>query len=106
MTTYEYYRKHFASRTIPEEYFDGAVERARVVLNKILSTCKVKKCNLTEELALYRMAEEIHRDDVCQNVAQRTIGSISIRYIDPRPLETRLFKIASMYMEIYRGVEV
>lgn len=105
MTDYEYYKKHFAMRTIPEEYFDGAVQRARVVLKKIESTYKVKKCNLTEELALYRMAEEIHRDDMWQNVAQRTIGSVTIRYADPRPLNTRLFKIASQYIDIYRGVE-
>ena len=85
MTNYEYYKKHYASRTIPEEYFEGAVERARVVLNKIESICKVKKCNLTREFALYRMAEEIHRDDLCQNVAQRTVGAVSIRYVDPRP---------------------
>ena len=104
MTAYEYYKKHFAQRAIPEEAFDGAVERARVVLNKIKSTYKTDKCNLFEELALYHMAEEIYRDDRSRDVVQRKLGNVSVRYADPRPLEERLFKIAALYLNIYRGV--
>ena len=104
MTNYGYYKKCFAFITIPEEYFDGAVERARVVLNKIKSTYKVEKNTVNEELALYRMAEEIYRDDMSKDVAQRSIGSVTIRYISPVPLEKRLLGIAFCYLRIYRGV--
>ena len=104
MTTYEYYLHNFAFRTIPEEAFDRVVERARAVLKKYESIYTVKKYNLTEELALYHMAEEIYRDDLSRDVVQRTLGNISIRYADPRPLEERLFKIAALYLNIYRGV--
>jgi len=104
MVTYDYYKKYYAGSVIPEEAFSGAVERAKVVLDKIERTYKVRKCNLTEEFALYRMAEEIYRDDERRDVIQRAVGDVSVRYADPQPLEQRLFKIASMHIDIYRGV--
>lgn len=104
MTTYDYYKKHFACRTIPEEAFDGVVERARVVLDKIKSAYKVKNCAVTEGFALYRMAEEIYRDDQRQSVAQSRVGEVSVIYAQDVPLEKRLLRIASLYLKIYRGV--
>ena len=104
MTTYEYYKKHFAGRVIPEEAFDGVVERARVVLGKIESTYKVKKCNLSEDFALYQMAEEIYREDLRNAVRQSKVGNVSVIYADTEPLEKRLFRIAGLYLDIYRGV--
>ena len=105
MTTYEYYLHNFAFRTIPEEAFDRVVERARAVLKKYESIYTVKKYNLTEELALYHMAEEIYLEDMRQDVVQRTVGSVSVRYGSAQTLEKRLFRIAGRYLKIYRGVE-
>ena len=104
MTTYEYYTKYYAFKTIPEAAFEGVMERARAVLEKIKSTYRVSECRIPEELALYRMAEEIYRDDQYGDLKQSKAGNVAVIYADREPLNVRLFRIASANMTIYRGV--
>lgn len=104
MTDYEYYIKHYSIRVIPESAFCGAVNRARVVLDNILGSYKAKRCAVAEELALYRMAEEIYWDDQRNMVRQSKVGNVSVTYADTASLKRRLYEIASSYLRIYRGV--
>ncbi len=106
MADYAYYKKYYGKSEIPEADFPGAMARAEAALNKIKATYTLKqKCLIAEELALYRMAEDILREDRRQaDIRQAKLGNVSVIYADQEPLEKKLLRVAFNYLEFYRGV--
>lgn len=102
---YEYYLAHYSIKAIPESAFCGVVTRARVVLDKIMSNYTIKKrCSVVENLALYRMAEEIYWDGQRSMVRQNRVGDVSVTYAETESLKRKLYEIATSYLDLYRGV--
>ena len=108
MADYEFYRNIFLGDAVPEQAFPGAVRQASDVLDRFRRVYQVETPGPdSENMALCAMAESIYRAGKhTEGVAAASAGNVTVRYADKRePLMTRLYRDASVYLGIYRGVK-
>ena len=111
MVTYEFYKDSYLGSAIPENAFSGVAARAEAALAYFKRIYQVSsEGETTEQLALCAMAEAIYAQRGRKSgIASERVGRVSVRYYSgsrvSRELERELYRRASIYLEIYRGVE-
>lgn len=117
-TDYEFYRSRYNGGSIPDGEWGDYETRARAQLNryKRIYTVTVPQDEPdAEKLAVCAMADAMHNFDLIANgeggVQSASIGSVSASYggqqtvdISPAAQSMELYRCASMYLDIYRGV--
>jgi len=103
---YEFYVNYYLGSAIPENAFSGVAARARHYLNKLRRIYRVESSGQeAEKMAICAMAEVLWAGR-SKNVSAATVGSVSVRYdTDKTALQRELYEQASVYLDIYRGVE-
>ena len=117
-TDYEFYRSRYNGGSIPDDEWADYETRAMAQLNryKRIYTVKVPQDEPdAEKMAVCAMADAMHSFDLIANgeggVQSASIGSVSTSYggqqtvdISPVAQSMELYRCASMYLDIYRGV--
>ena len=117
-TDYEFYRSRYTDGSIPDDEWADYETRAMAQLNryKRIYTVKVPQDEPdAEKMAVCAMADAMHSFDLIVNgeggVQSASIGSVSTSYggqqtvdISPVAQSMELYRCASMYLDIYRGV--
>lgn len=117
MVDFAFYEGVYLGSAISEREFKGMAERAKATLARFKRIYQVTAPNEdSEKMALCAMAETIDFFEKAQNgtatVQSISIGSVSTSYgntaagldLSPRALEKELYRRASDYLHIYRGV--
>lgn len=108
MVTFEFYQNSYLGSAIPESAFSGVAARAEAALAKIKRIYLVREAGkISESLAICAMAEELYRNSQRdRDVLQNTVGAVSVRYKENKESVSKaLLRMASVYLDIYRGVE-
>lgn len=116
MVNHSFYADTYMGGSIPSEAFPAYAARAEAYLAryKRLYTVSAPTEN-AEAMALCAMAEALYGFDLIANgeggaVQSASIGSVSVSYggnaidISPKAQEKELYRCASLYLDIYRGV--
>ena len=105
MADYGFYVGTYLGDRIQEKAFPQLAAQAAGVLESYDRHYRVTGGEDARKMAICAMAEclqEHHR--YCRHTAA-SVGNVSVRYEMPREsLERRLYKAASVYLDIYRGV--
>jgi len=103
---YEFYVNCYLGSAIPENAFSGVAARAQQYLNKLRRIYRVVSSGQeAENMAICAMAE-VFWAGRSGNVSAASVGSVSVRYdTDKSALQRELYEQASVYLDIYRGVE-
>lgn len=105
MVTYDFYRDVYLGSTLEEGAFPQAAARAEAWMQKLERACQVTPVGEdSRELAVCAVAETLTRFGRYQNVAQTTVGGVSVRYESDRKLQRELLQSASVFLDIRRGV--
>ena len=105
MVTYDFYRDIYLGSALSEEAFPQAAARAEAWIQKLERTCQVEAVGQdSRELAVCAVAETLSRSARQQNVAQTTVGGVSVRYEGNQKLQRQLLQNASVFLDIRRGV--
>lgn len=118
MVTYEFYKNTYLGSSITAEDFPAIAARAQEKLNSYKRKYTVVAPEETSEaMAVCAIAEALDYFDAAQNgagaVASASIGSVSVSYgnaanavdLSPKGQEKKLYSIACVYLDIYRGVD-
>ena len=112
MVSYEFYTGTYLGSLIPEKAFTSLAQRAGEALEGLQRRYRVNSWG--EEIvamAICAMAETIYAWGKRRGgISAATVGGVSVRYdqaveVDKR-LSRELYRKASIYLDIYRGVEV
>lgn len=117
-TDYEFYRSRYNGGSVPEPEWPSYEFRAETQLNryKRIYTVTVPDYNPdAESMAICAMADALYSFDLIANgeggVQSASIGSVSTSYgsqqavdISPASQAKELYRCASLYLDIYRGV--
>lgn len=107
MVDFRFYKDSYLGSAIPEAAFPGMASRAQEQLNRMKRVFRVESSGQqAENMALCAMAETIytHRNT---GLASASVGSVRVEYDSgTTKLQHRLQEQASIYLDIYRGVEV
>lgn len=115
---YEFYRSRYHGGPIPESEWPNYEFRSETQLNryKRIYTVTVPDYNPdAESMAICAMADALYSFDLIANgeggVQSASVGSVSTSYgsqqavdISPAGQSRELYKCASLYLNIYRGV--
>lgn len=105
MVTYDFYRDVYLGSALSEEAFPQAAARAEAWMRKLERSCQVTPVGEdSRELAVCAVAETLARFGRHQNVAQTTVGGVSVRYESDRKLQRQLLQNAAVFLDIRRGV--
>ena len=118
-TDYELDRSRYNGGSIPDDEWADYETRAMAQLNryKRIYTVKVPQDEPdAEKMAVCAMADAMHSFDLIANgeggpVQSASIGSVSVSYgstdavdVSPAGQAKELYRCASLYLDIYRGV--
>lgn len=118
-TEYEFYRSRYNGGSIPDDKWADYETRARAQLNryKRIYTVTVPQDEPdAEKLAVCAMADALRNFDLIANgeggtVQSASIGSVSTSFggadavdVSPAGQAKELYRCASLYLDIYRGV--
>ncbi len=115
MVTYDFYKETYMGSSITEAEWPQFQRMATDKLNhyKRVYTVTAPAAD-AEALAVCAMADALAYFSAAQNgtgaVASASIGSVSVSYsgsnvdISPKAQERELYRCATIYLEIYRGV--
>lgn len=120
-TDYEFYRSRYNGGSVPEPEWPSYEFRAETQLNryKRIYTVKVPQDEPdAEKLAVCAMADAMHNFDLIASgeggaVQSVSIGSVSTSFggngsnavdVSPSGQAKELYRCASLYLDIYRGV--
>lgn len=119
MADYNFYRNEYMGDAISGADFPRLIKRARDQLawyRRIYMVEAEEGCR-DEKLALCAMAEALYNAEVVANgdggIQSASIGSVSTSYgntaaqavdVTPKGVERALYKAATLYLDIYRGV--
>lgn len=110
MVDYNFYCNDYLGSLIPPKAFPEAMQRAAEALQTFKRRYQVVSTgDDTEKLALCAMAEAVYRAGRRGNVSAATVGSVTVRYGEDtaqKDLHRELYRCASIYLDIYRGVSV
>ena len=117
MVTYEFYTTQYHGSSITAEEWPVLAARAQDKLNRYKRIYTVvAREESCEHMAVCAMAEAMAYFVAAQNgegaVASASIGSVSVSYgnaantidLSPKGQERELYRCASQYLDIYRGV--
>ena len=116
MVSYDFYVNTYLGSSVSAEAFPALAARAQEKLNAYKRKCTVTAPDENAEaLAVCAMAEAIAYFSEAQSgtgaVASASIGSVSVSYgsndsidLSPKAQEKELYRCASTYLDIYRGV--
>lgn len=111
MADFGFYRDVFLGDMIPEKHFTSLAQRAREVLRQFE---RVYRVNVPGEdsycMAICAMAETLYTYSKRRTgMTAATVGEVSVRYEggdnSQRSLQRELYRKASIYLDITRGVE-
>lgn len=107
MVDFEFYANDYLGSAIPEKHFSGVAAQAQRYLDRLKDTYRVVSSGVeAEKLAQCAMAETLwdRRND---GVSSSKVGNMTVRYAqDKTSLRRELYEKASIYLDIYRGVDV
>ncbi len=107
MVDYNFYCNEYLGTLIPQKAFREAERRAADALIALKGRYRVTSSGAeSEKLALCAMAEAVYRAKRRGAVSAATVGSVSVRYDEgaEKDLHRELYRCASIYLDIYRGV--
>lgn len=119
MTSYDFYLNTYCGGSVPEAEWPRCEARARDQLRRYRRMYQVSvPCPRSMELAVCAMAEALYSFELMANgeagpVQSASIGSVSVSYgggagqsmdLSPSGQEKELYRCASRYLDIYRGV--
>lgn len=119
MTAYDFYAGTYRGGSIPQEEWPGYEARAAARLARYKRIYKVDTSRpRSADMAVCAMAEALYSFDLLLNgeggpVQSAAIGSVSVSYggaggravdLSPRGRERELYRCASLYIDIFRGV--
>ncbi len=106
MIDYTFYKDSYLGNAIPEAAFHGMASRAQEQLDRMKRVFRVESSGeQAERMALCAMAEALyaHRNT---GLSSASVGSVRVQYdTGTAKLQQRLREQASIYLDIYRGVE-
>lgn len=119
MVSYEFYKSAYLGGSIPEAEFPRLAKRAgeQLARYKRIYTVTAPAAD-SEDMAVCAMAEALYGFELIANgeggaVQSASIGSVSVGYgsggsqavdLTPAGQAKELYRCASLYLEIYRGV--
>lgn len=116
MVTYDFYKQTYLGSSITAEEWPALAARAQEQLNRYKRIYTVVAPEESSEaMAVCALAEAICAISAAQSgagaVASASIGSVSVSYagtssldLSPKGQAKELYRCASQYLEIYRGV--
>ena len=105
MVSYDFYDNVYMGSAISAAAFPAAIARAEAWLQMLERTCTVKAAGPdSRNLALCAIAEEMSRYHKRRQVAQETVGGVSVRYESAGSLDKALLSCAKVYLQVCRGV--
>ena len=110
MADLAFYTGEYLGNAIPEKTFEEVMMRARAALGRLRRIYTVAECTAVEEnMALCAMAEKIYAYGKREvGIAAASVGNVSVHYAQKdadRALGRELYRAASIYLDIRRGVE-
>ena len=110
MLDYDFYLNKYLGSAIAESAFSPVAARAEAALSKLKRTYRVvAPGELSEKMALCAMADTIYAYDGRKaGVSHVKMGEMSLSYRDggEKALTRELVAKASIYLDLYRGVQV
>ena len=106
MADYDFYVNTYLGSQIPEAMFPGLAEKAAATLEQYDRKYQVTGGEVSRNMAICAMAESfLDHARRCRHAAA-SVGGVSVRYEAPKEtLEQQLYRKASVYLDIYRGVK-
>ena len=107
MVDYNFYCNEYLGTLIAPKAFPEMARQAKDALSMLKRKFRVTASGEeTEKLALCAMAEAVYRAKRRGTVSAATVGSVSVRYdnVSDKDLFKELYRCASIYLDIYRGV--
>lgn len=107
MVDYDFYCNEYLGSLISPKAFPEMARQAEDALAALKRKYRVSSSGeASEKLALCSMAEAVYRAKRRGAVSAATVGSVSVRYNDgaEKDLFQELYRCASIYLDIYRGV--
>lgn len=119
MTSCDFYLNVYPGGSIPPEEWPGCEARARAQLDRYRRMYRVTIPRpRAADMAICAMAEALYSFDLMAigeggPVQSASIGSVSVSYggtaqsidLSPKGREKELYRCASLYLDIYRGVD-
>lgn len=109
MVDFDYYVNSYLGTVIPEDTFPAAAARAEETLDRFCRCYRVTGGEESKKMAVCAMAEAVHTAARSRGgLTAASAGSVSVRYESGRSGEKELwqelYRQASVYLDIYRGV--
>lgn len=111
MASYDFYVGEYRGTSIPRDFFGKFADLAKQHLERYKKQYTVHGDKKSENIAVCAMAETLYYYQNLQDngiVSSVSVGSVSTSYIAPennnKAKEKALYKQASLYLDIYRGV--
>lgn len=105
MTDYGFYTGVYMGSAISQQAFPGLIARAEAILQRYRRLYHVVSPGLdSERFALCAMAEAIAESDRRQGIQTQRVGSVSVTYRCDQLAGRQIYRAASTYLDIYRGV--
>lgn len=118
MADYKFYTEKYLGSSIPENEFPRLIKRAGEHLDKYKRVYQVTSpTNESESMALCAMADALYYFEAVQNgeggiLTSAKIGSVSESYsggnsavdLSAKGQSKELYRCASLYLDIYRGI--
>ena len=107
MVEYEFYVSCYLGSAIPESAFSGMAARAEAVLRRFGQLYTIADCGAEcRKMALCAMAEVLYEAGRHKGIRAASTGTVSVQYQQDsdKALWRELYRSASIYLDIYRGV--
>ena len=105
MTSYEFYVNSYMGTAIPEKEFEALALRAEEALQRLERSFQVQGTSVEREMAVCAMAEALRAWGKRRpGVKAESVGSASVQYDQAQKLSRELYRRASVYLDIYRGI--
>lgn len=105
MVEHDFYLNTYLGSVVPEKVFPGFARQAEQYLHRLEKVCRVE-CpgEDSRAMAICAMAEELYRYEKTRGIHYSSVGNVTVRYDSREPLQRLLYRCASVYLDIYRGV--
>lgn len=106
MANYGFYRNTYLGDQIPEKAFASLAAQAAGILAGYERHYLVSGGEDARNMAVCAMADCLLDHQRRSRHSAASVGNVSVRYEAPKqPLERQLYRAASTYLDIYRGVQ-
>ena len=105
MISFEFYVNSYMGTAIPEKEFDVLAARATEALARMERVYRVQGTPVEHAMAVCAMAEVLRAWDKHRpGIKSETVGNASVQYDGEQKLSRELYRKASVYLDIYRGI--